>query len=284
MSTTPKSVPPKPKPLDESVETSPNFIRRLNLISPSFGVPRQDDTQFLLEDKTITGDISIIIPQKGVFSPVIAAGWVRVKVQTNPVTFVSAGAEQGPPSSMPSLEIDDPDITSVKPLQALVGTTITITGTDFDTPPGKVLFTDGIFVDPISWTNTSITVKIPTNAESGPLQVITNEGRFSNSVQLTVDVPVDITTVVTSIRVSAFDEDGNKEILGECVLAVTATGITPTGGSPTPAATTSPTQAINVVFPFLSDMNVTSMAIRLINLQGTVSIEVAATSGDPEVI
>ena len=188
----------------------------------------------------------------------------------------------------------------MKPLQALIGTTITITGTNFETPAGKVVFQDGIIVNPLTWTNTTITVAIPTGAETGSLFVITAEGKFSNAVHLNVEAPVTVTTELTLIRVRVYDDDGNRETVGQCLLDVTATGVAPSGGTATPpsskpaappsggtaapAAATTPSQGINIVFPFLSDLNVTSIVVTLLNLAGTVSIEAAVTSGDPEVI
>ena len=300
----PSQTKPQPKPqaqpkpaAAESSEVSTGFIRKLNLISPSFGVPRQNDAQFLLQNKTISGDISLVLPPQGSFSPVVAAGWVRVKL----IGGEASGQEVRAP-----FEIDDPDITSVKPLQALIGTTITITGTNFETPAGKVVFQDGIIVNPVTWTNTSITVVIPTGAETGSLFLITAEGKFSNAVHLNVEAPVTVTTELTLIRVRVYDDDGNRETVGQCLLDVTATGVAPSGGTATPpsskpappskpaappsggaaapAAATTPAQGINISFPFLSDLNVTSIVVTLLNLAGTVSIEAAVTSGDPEAL
>src|SRR5262249_15543707 len=73
-----------------------------------------------------------------------------------------------------------PTILQVSPLQAIVDTPITITGTSFGGQPGTVTFngTPGI---PTAWSNTSIKVPVPKGTTNGAL-VVTVNGFQTNGV------------------------------------------------------------------------------------------------------
>jgi hypothetical protein len=80
-------------------------------------------------------------------------------------------------------------VTSVSPTSAPVGATVTITGTGFGAVQGSSTVTFGGVAAPVSdWSNSSITVRVPAGATTGPL-VVAVAGLASNSVTFTVLVP-----------------------------------------------------------------------------------------------
>ena len=85
----------------------------------------------------------------------------------------------------------DPAITSFSPTTVLPGDTVTITGVNFNTTPGNntVSFSGGVSAPAATATATQLTVVVPANAFSGPLQVTdTSTGKTSqpSATQLTV--------------------------------------------------------------------------------------------------
>lgn len=119
-------------------------------------------------------------------------------------TFVSAtrlvapvpqGATSGPivvtvggyPSNGVNFSVRPPPaITSLSPIAAAVGTSVTITGTDFGATQGSSTVTfNGTLAVPTSWSNTSIVVPVPEGATSGPV-VVTVDTLPSNGVAFTV--------------------------------------------------------------------------------------------------
>lgn len=68
-----------------------------------------------------------------------------------------------------------PTITSFDPPQGPVGTTVTITGTNFDpVPSSNIVSFNGITAQVVSSTSTSITTTVPPGASDGPISVIAN--------------------------------------------------------------------------------------------------------------
>src|SRR5204863_273006 len=86
-----------------------------------------------------------------------------------------------------------PTIATLSPASGPVGTAITIAGTNFGATPGMIVF-NGTPATPTSWSDTSITVPVPTGATSGPV-VVTVGGLASNGVSFTVTVPPERTSV-----------------------------------------------------------------------------------------
>ncbi|MFA4831442.1 MAG: peptidoglycan-binding protein [Patescibacteria group bacterium] len=88
-----------------------------------------------------------------------------------------------------------PTISSVSPTSGAVGSTTIISGTNFGTATGTVLFSGGFSqstgpLQPIqasttSWSATSITATVPTGAQGGPVTVVTSEGMMSDMNQNT---------------------------------------------------------------------------------------------------
>jgi len=82
-----------------------------------------------------------------------------------------------------------PNIVNLNPASGLVGTPVTITGTNFGTAQGSssVKF-NGTTTTPTSWSATSITAPVPAGATTGNV-VVTVAGQVSNGVNFTVIAP-----------------------------------------------------------------------------------------------
>jgi len=82
-----------------------------------------------------------------------------------------------------------PSITSLNPMSGLVGTSVTISGTNFGATQGSstVKF-NGISAVPTSWSASSIVAPVPVSATTGNV-VVTVGGMASNGVSFTVTVP-----------------------------------------------------------------------------------------------
>jgi hypothetical protein len=79
-----------------------------------------------------------------------------------------------------------PNITNIQPNPAAVGTTVTITGTNFGaTQGGSTLTFNGTTASPATWSATSITVPVPVGATTGNV-VATVGGQASNGYAFTV--------------------------------------------------------------------------------------------------
>jgi streptogramin lyase len=79
-----------------------------------------------------------------------------------------------------------PDITNIQPNPATVGTSVTITGTNFGaTQGGSTVTFNGTTASPTSWGATSITVPVPTGATTGDV-VVTVGGQASTGYLFTV--------------------------------------------------------------------------------------------------
>src|SRR5258706_368115 len=80
-----------------------------------------------------------------------------------------------------------PSITSLSPTSGLVGTAVTITGTNFGSTQGTVTF-NGTTATPTNWNATSIAVTVPSGATTGNV-VVTVGGIASNGASFTVNTP-----------------------------------------------------------------------------------------------
>jgi hypothetical protein len=81
-----------------------------------------------------------------------------------------------------------PSITSVSPTSGPVGTSVTITGTNFASMQGSTVTFNGTAATPTSWSPTSIVVPVPNGATTGNA-VVTVGGLTSNGVAFTVPPP-----------------------------------------------------------------------------------------------
>jgi hypothetical protein len=79
-----------------------------------------------------------------------------------------------------------PAITNISPGSGVIGSSVTITGTNFGTSQlGAVTFNNRVIASPTTWSPTSITVPVPTGATTGNV-VVTELGLASNGVNFTV--------------------------------------------------------------------------------------------------
>jgi RHS repeat-associated protein len=86
----------------------------------------------------------------------------------------------------PSTVVGGPSIADVFPTSGTVGTSVTITGTNFGATQGTNIVTfNGTAAAPTAWSATSITVPVPTGATTGNV-MISNAGIASNGMSFTV--------------------------------------------------------------------------------------------------
>lgn len=92
-----------------------------------------------------------------------------------------------------------PSITSFSPTSGLEGTTITITGTDFDaTPSNNIVQFNGTVATVTSSTTTQITTTVPVGATTGPISVEVNDQTGTSSSSFVV-------TTATSPTITSFN-------------------------------------------------------------------------------
>ena len=113
-----------------------------------------------------------------------------------------------------------PTISSVSPTSGSVGSSTTITGTNFGASAGTVLFSGGfnpstgplqpIAASTTSWSGTSITAIVPTGAQGGPITIVTSDGMMSDMNQNTffdisgpLNVRVDLLSGVSTSTVTS---------------------------------------------------------------------------------
>ncbi|MCU1240423.1 MAG: hypothetical protein JWO71_1149 [Candidatus Acidoferrum typicum] len=97
-----------------------------------------------------------------------ASGYSNIAVATTPAT--------APPP---------PTITSLNPTSGPIGTSVTITGTNFGTQTGSSVSFSGTVATPTSWSATSIVAPVPSGAITGNV-VVTVNGVASNGIAFTV--------------------------------------------------------------------------------------------------
>ncbi len=94
-----------------------------------------------------------------------------------------------------------PSITSLSPTSGLIGTSVTITGTNFGATQGtSVVKFNGTAATVTSWNATSITATVPTGATTGNVVVTVNGLAASNGVNFTVSTTQNITVTVSPKR------------------------------------------------------------------------------------
>jgi hypothetical protein len=115
-----------------------------------------------------------------------------------------------------------PAISSVSPTSGPVGTSVTITGTNFGGTQGTSTVTfNGTVGSPTSWSGTSIAVPVPAGATTGNV-VVTVGGVASNGVSFTV------TSICGETGQSGIDaSNGNWAFETPCVTGSDAKGYTP---------------------------------------------------------
>ena len=92
---------------------------------------------------------------------------------TGPITVTTTDVVQGATSASSFTVVPPPAITGFSPASAPVGTSITITGANFDPTPANntVTFFNGITAVVTSCTSTQIVAAVPTGTITGPITV-----------------------------------------------------------------------------------------------------------------
>jgi hypothetical protein len=150
-----------------------------------------------------------------------------------------------------------PSISNLNPTSGVVGTPVTITGTNFGASQGTSTVTfNGTIATPMSWSATSITVPVPTGATTGNV-VVTVGGTASNGVTFTVTVPppsitnlnptsglVGVSVIITGANFGASQGTSTVKFNGTTATptAWSATSIT----APVPAGATTGNVVVNV--------------------------------------
>jgi RHS repeat-associated protein len=118
---------------------------------------------------------------------------VPASASTGPVTAIVNGVGS---NRTVSVTVFKPVITSLTPSAASPGGTITITGTGFTAQQSTGFFAsfNGVSTSSSSWSDTSLTVSVPSSATSGPVTV-TEAGIVSNGVQFTVLEPLTVSGI-----------------------------------------------------------------------------------------
>src|SRR5262249_27135380 len=138
-----------------------------------------------------------------------------------------------------------PTITTLSPTNGPVGTSITITGTNFGATQGTSTVTfNGTSATPTSWSATRIVAPVPTGATTGNV-VVTVGGPASNGMSFTVNVPPTITSlsptsgpVGTSVTITGTNFGATK---GTSTVTFNGVSATPTSWSATSIVVPVPT-------------------------------------------
>lgn len=116
-----------------------------------------------------------------------------------------------------------PTITSFTPISGPTGTTVTITGTNFDTTPANnIVMFHGTAATVTASTSTSITATVPTGATTGPISVTVGGNTATSATNFTVapfnisyTAPLSVTVGTTprEVVVGDIDGDGHKDLV-----------------------------------------------------------------------
>jgi hypothetical protein len=140
-----------------------------------------------------------------------------------------------------------PTLTTLSPVSGPVGTSVTITGTNFGSAQGaSTVSFGGVTATPTAWSATSIAAPVPSGASTGNV-VVTVGGSASNALPFTVTVPPNITSlsptsgpVGTSVTIAGSDFGATK---GTSTVTFNGTQATPSSWSATSIVVPVPTGA-----------------------------------------
>ena len=128
-----------------------------------------------------------------------------------------------------------PSISTLSPNDGPVGTSVTITGTNFNATQGTSTVTfNGISATPTSWSATSISVPVPSGAITGPV-VVTVNSQASNNVTFTVKPKIDNISPTTGAIGTPVTITGSTfgSSQGTSTVTFNGTAATPTSWSAT---------------------------------------------------
>jgi hypothetical protein len=143
---------------------------------------------------------------------------VPTGARSGKITIESNGLAQGEGSSSTDFAVPAPTVTGFSPDYSIVGSTVTITGTNFSTVPEEnIVEFNGIQTEtPINVSSTSLTVLVPAGATTGDIWVtvdgqIGKGGEFNLPHSITSFTPIigpDSTEVtITGVNFSAIPEN-----------------------------------------------------------------------------
>ena len=167
----------------------------VTVLAPSSGIAGATVT---LTGTNLTGATAVTfngipVPSFTVVSATQITALVPVGATTGKVTVTTPG---GTATSSGSFTVTPPPtITSFTPVSGLVGTKVTITGTNLT---GATLVTfNGVAATTVTLTSaTSISAAVPTGATSGSIRVTTAAGTGTSATSYTVTLPVPTVTVL----------------------------------------------------------------------------------------
>jgi len=81
----------------------------------------------------------------------------------------------------------DPIISSLNPESGIIGTPVTVSGSNFGTIPGRVTF-NGVEASIATWSDIEIKTAVPSGATTGPVIIYASDGRQSNGAYFTVAI------------------------------------------------------------------------------------------------
>jgi hypothetical protein len=155
-------------------------------LSPAFGGP---GTQVTVAGSNFAGTTQVT------FNGTVAPGFVVDVAGTSLTVVAPAGVTTGPvvvtaagTASNGVLYTAAPVITAFTPPSGLIGTSVTITGTDLNQPT-RVLF-NGVSATFTAGSATQLTATVPVGASTGPVQVVTGHGSGTSTANFTVPAPV----------------------------------------------------------------------------------------------
>ena len=196
------------------VVTTPNGVSNgltftvgptITSLSPTFGGP---GTQVTVAGSHFAGTTQVT------FNGTAAPGFVvnvagtsltvaaPVGVTTGPVVVTAAGT-----ASNGVLYTAAPVITAFTPASGLIGTSVTIAGTDLNLPT-QVLF-NGVSATFTAGSATQLTATVPVGASTGPVQVVTAHGSGTSAANFTVPAPV-----LTAVAPAAAPVGGTLTLTG----------------------------------------------------------------------
>jgi YD repeat-containing protein len=176
-----------------------------------------------------------------------------------------------------------PSITSLSPPLGAVGTSITITGTNFGTSQGtNTVSFNGTNSTATSWTSASIAAPVPTGASSGNV-VVTVSGIASNSSPFTVAVAPAITSlspnsgvIGTTVTISGSNFGATQ---GTSTIAFNGTAATPTAWSANQIVANVPTGATTGNFVVTVGSLSSSGVLFTVNASGPTITSLSPSSG-----
>jgi YD repeat-containing protein len=133
------------------------------------------------------------------------------------------------------LPIPAPSISNLSPNNGPVGTSVTITGTNFNATQGSSTVTfNGVSATPASWSDTSISVPVPSGATTGSV-VVTVNSQASNGATFTVKPKIDNLSPTSGAIATAVTITGTTfgASQGSSTVTFNGTAATPTSWSAT---------------------------------------------------